>query len=121
VRAEVADMLLRAGYLEGTDAEDEVLFDALTATPVSIDPCVLVSGHETIFEGAQIEGALSRRCRDAQGRDRKDLLGVDANHKALAKEASGKGARRAKGDPRQASQERGDAPRVAAQAPPGQP
>jgi uncharacterized Ntn-hydrolase superfamily protein len=31
VRAEVADALLRAGYLEGTDAEDEVLFDALSA------------------------------------------------------------------------------------------
>ena len=31
VSAEVADVLLRAGYLEGTDAEDEVLFDALSA------------------------------------------------------------------------------------------
>jgi uncharacterized Ntn-hydrolase superfamily protein len=31
VRAEVADALLRAGYLEGMDAEDEVLFDALSA------------------------------------------------------------------------------------------
>jgi hypothetical protein len=29
--AEVADVLLRAGYPEGTDAEDEVLFAALSA------------------------------------------------------------------------------------------
>jgi D-alanyl-D-alanine carboxypeptidase (penicillin-binding protein 5/6) len=34
-----------------------------TATPVSIDPYVLASRHETIFEGSQIEGALSRRRR----------------------------------------------------------
>jgi hypothetical protein len=56
---------------------------ALTAAPVSIDPCVLVSGHEAIFEGSEIEGALSRRRRQTQGGGRKDLLGVDAHHKAL--------------------------------------
>ncbi len=60
----------------------------LTAVPVSIDPCVLVSGNETIFEGPEIEGARRCRCWQAQGGDRKDLLGVDAHHKALAKEAS---------------------------------
>ena len=59
----------------------------VTAARVSIDPCVLVCGHETIFEGSQIEGALSRRLGQAQGRGRQDLLGVDAHHKALAQEA----------------------------------
>src|SRR5215216_7122743 len=49
---------------------------------------VVASRHETIFEGSQVEGALSRRRRQAQGRGREDLLGVDAHHKALAKEAS---------------------------------
>ncbi len=52
------------------DAKDKVRYvyrktkaeakKALTAAPVSIDPCVLVSGYEAIFEGSQIEGALSR-------------------------------------------------------------
>ena len=31
VRAEVADALLRAGYLEGPDVGDDDLFDALSA------------------------------------------------------------------------------------------
>jgi hypothetical protein len=52
---------------------------------------VLVFGHETIFEGPQIEGAGRRRCRDALREGRKDLLCFDAYHKALAKEASGNG------------------------------
>jgi transposase len=47
---------------------------------------VLASGHETIFEGSEIEGALGRRRRYTQGAGREDLLGVDAHHKALAKE-----------------------------------
>lgn len=89
----------------------------LTAAPVSIDPCVLASRHETIFEGSQIEGALSRRRWQSQGRGRKDLLGVDAHHKALAKEASGERGCGARAYPRQAFQERSDAQRVAAQAP----
>jgi hypothetical protein len=46
---------------------------------------VLVSRHEAIFEGSEIEGALSRGRRQTQGGGCKDLLGVDANHKALAK------------------------------------
>ena len=79
----------------------------LTAAPVSIDPYVVASRHETVFEGSQVEGALGRRCRDAQGGGRKHLLGVDAHHKALAKEASGEWGRGAESDPRQASQERG--------------
>ena len=58
----------------------------LTAVPVNIDPCVLASGHETVFEGSQIQGALGRRCRYTQGAGRQDLLGVDAHHKTLAKE-----------------------------------
>ena len=59
----------------------------LTAAPVSIDPYVLASRHETVFEGSQVKGARRRRCQDAQGGGREDLLGVDAHHKALAKEA----------------------------------
>ena len=35
----------------------------LPAAPVSIDPYVVGSQYETIFEGSQIEGALSRRRR----------------------------------------------------------
>ena len=58
-----------------------------TAAPVSIDPYVVASRHETIFEGSQVEGALSRRRRQTQRGGRQDLLGVDAHHKALAKEA----------------------------------
>ena len=92
---------------------------ALTAAPVSMDPYVLVSGHETVFEGPEIEGTGRRRCRNAQGGGRKDFLGVDAHHKALAQEASGNGGRPAKSDPWQACQERGDAQRVAARAPGG--
>jgi transposase len=42
---------------------------------------VLASGHETVFEGSEIEGALGRRGRYAQDRGREDLLGVDAHHK----------------------------------------
>src|SRR5215216_246748 len=61
--------------------------EVCTAAPVSIDPNVLASGHETVFEGPQIEGTGRRRCRNAQGEGRKDLLGVDARHKALAQEA----------------------------------
>src|SRR5215204_1525707 len=77
---------------------------------------VVASRHETIFEGSQVEGALSRRRRQAQGRGREDLLGVDAHHKALAKEASRDRGCRARAHPRQALQERSDAPRVAARA-----
>src|SRR5215203_4069120 len=58
-----------------------------TATPVSIDPCVVASFHETVFEGSEVEGALGRRCRYTKGRGRKHLLGVDARHKALAQKA----------------------------------
>src|SRR5215203_7030386 len=88
-----------------------------TAAPVSIDPYVLVSWHETIFEGPQIEGALSRRRWQTQRAGRKDLLGIEAHHKALAQEASRDGGRGARTYPRQASQERGNAQRVAAKAP----
>src|SRR5215211_91180 len=49
---------------------------------------MLVSRHEAIFEGSEIEGARCRRRRYTQGRGRKDLLGVGAHHKALAKETS---------------------------------
>jgi hypothetical protein len=56
-----------------------------SAAPVSIDPCVLASRHETIFEGSQIEGALSGRLRQTQGGGSQDLLGVDAHHKAWLK------------------------------------
>ena len=49
---------------------------------------MLASGHEAIFEGPEIEGALSRRRRYTKGRGREDLLCFDAHHKALAKEAS---------------------------------
>ena len=45
--------------------------------------CVLVSRHEAIFEGSEIEGALSSRRRYTQGAGSKDLLGVGAHHKAL--------------------------------------
>ena len=44
---------------------------------------MLASGHETVFEGSQVEGAISSRRRYTQGRSREDLLGVDAHHKAL--------------------------------------
>jgi hypothetical protein len=58
-----------------------------TAAPLSIDPYELASGHETIFNRSEIEDARCRRRWQAQGRGRKHLLGVDANHKALAQEA----------------------------------
>ena len=74
----------------------------LTAAPVSIDPYVVAFGHETIFEGSQIEGALSRRLRQTQGAGRKDLLGFDALHKALAKKTSRDRGCRARADSRQA-------------------
>src|SRR5215210_136917 len=73
-----------------------------TAAPVSIDPYVVAFGHETIFEGSQIEGALSRRLRQTQGAARKDLLGFDALHKALAKKTSRDRGCRARADSRQA-------------------
>src|SRR5215211_1760822 len=92
----------------------------LTAAPVSIDPYVLASRHETIFEGSQIEGALSRRRWQTQRAGRKDLLSFDAHHKALAKETSGDRGCAARTDSRQASKERGDAQRVAAHPPSGQ-
>jgi transposase len=76
--------------------------------------CVLVSGHEAIFEGSEIEGALSRRRRHTHGAGRKDLLGIGAHHKTLAKEASGDGGCRAESDPWQAPKERSDTQRVAA-------
>ena len=41
--------------------------ELLTAAPVSIDPCVVASFHETVFEGSEVEGALSRRCRYTKG------------------------------------------------------
>src|SRR5215213_634361 len=91
-----------------------------TAVPVSIDPCVLASGHDTIFEGSEIEGTLSPRLGQTQAAGREDLLGVDANHKAPAKEASGDGGCGARTDPRQAFPERGNASKLAAQAPSGQ-
>ena len=49
---------------------------------------MLASKDEAIFEGSEIEGALSRRCRKTQGGARKDLLGVYAHHKTLAKKTS---------------------------------
>src|SRR5215216_5147579 len=81
----------------------------VTAAPVSIDPYVVASRHETVFEGSQVKGARRRRCRDAQGGGREDLLCVDAHHKALDKEASRDRGRGARADPRQALQERSDA------------
>ena len=42
---------------------------------------MLASGYEAIFEGSEIEGALSRRRRYTQGGGRKDLLRFDAHHK----------------------------------------
>src|SRR5215218_7160621 len=93
----------RAGRNEGSDK------CSLTAAPVSIDPYVVASRHETVFEGSQVKGARRRRCRDAQGGGREDLLCVDAHHKALDKEASRDRGRGARADPRQALQERSDA------------
>ncbi len=76
---------------------------------------VLVSRHEAVFEGSQIEGAGRRRRRYTQGAGRQDLLlGVDAHHKALAEETSGDRGCGAKGDPRQTFQEGSDAPKLAA-------
>ena len=92
----------------------------LTAAPVSIDPCVVAFGHETVFEGSEIEGACRRRLRQTQAGGRQDLLGVDANHKALAQEEEGQRGRGARTDPRQARKERGDAQGVVAEAPGGQ-
>src|SRR5215204_4329414 len=93
----------RSGRNEGSDK------CSLTAAPVSIDPYVVASRHETVFEGSQVKGARRRRCRDAQGGGREDLLCVDAHHKALDKEASRDRGRGARADPRQALQERSDA------------
>src|ERR687889_2692860 len=88
----------------------------LTAAPVSIDPYVLASRHETIFEGSQIEGALSRRLRQTQGGGRKDLLCFYAHHKALAQETSRDWRCQAQADPWQTLQERCNASRVASTA-----
>jgi transposase len=41
---------------------------------------MLVSRHEAIFEGSEIEGALSRGRRYTQGAGRKDLLGIGAHY-----------------------------------------
>jgi hypothetical protein len=49
---------------------------------------MLTSGHETVFERSEIEGAGRRRPRGVQGGGREDLLGIGAHHKALANEAS---------------------------------
>src|SRR5215203_2600627 len=92
---------------------------AVTAVPVSIDPCVLACGNETIFEGSEIEGALSRRLRHTQGGGSEDLLGVGAYHKALVKETSRDWRCAAKSDPWQALQEGHSAQRVAAPPPGG--
>ena len=46
---------------------------------------MLVSGHEAIFEGSEIEGALSRRLGQTQGSGHKDLLGIDATIKRWLK------------------------------------
>jgi hypothetical protein len=67
---------------------ESLLRHPLTAAPVSIDPYVLASGHETVFEGSEVEGALGRRCWQAQGGARQDLLRVDAHHKTLAKKTN---------------------------------
>src|SRR3712207_628518 len=80
---------------------------------------MLTSRHEAIFEGSEIEGALSRRRRYTQGGGRKDLLGIGAYHKALAKEASRDRRCGAQADPRQTPQEEHCAQRVAAKAPGG--
>src|SRR3712207_2566556 len=80
---------------------------------------MLVSGNETIFEGSAIEGARRRRRRYTQGGGRKDLLGIGAHHKTLAKEASGDRRCGTQADPRQEPQEGHSAPRVAAKAPGG--
>ena len=66
---------------------------------------MVASRHEAIFEGPEIESALSRRRRYAQGRGRKDLLCFDAYHKALAKKTSRDGGCTVKSDPWQALQE----------------
>ena len=75
---------------------------------------MLVSRHEAIFEGPEIEGARRRRRRYTQGAGRKDLLGVDAHHQALAKKTSGDRGCAAQADPWQTLQEGSDAPRVSA-------
>ena len=49
------------------DEPTSALDPELTAAPVSIDPCVVASFHETVFEGSEVEGALSRRCRYTKG------------------------------------------------------
>src|SRR4051812_41582948 len=81
---------------------------------------MVASRHETIFEGSEIEGARRRRRRQTQGGGRKDLLGIDAHHKALAKKTSRERGCAAQADPWQAFQERGTASKLAAKAPGGQ-
>src|SRR5215210_7181636 len=78
---------VRNGYGLVLSGKITTLCSLLTAAPVSIDPCVVASFHETVFEGSEVEGALSRRCRYTKGTGRKHLLGVDAHHKALAQKA----------------------------------
>jgi hypothetical protein len=76
---------------------------------------MVASRHETIFEGSEIEGARRRRRRrQTQGGGRKDLLGIDAHHKALAKKTSRDRGCAAQADPWQAFQERGTASKLAA-------
>ncbi len=87
----------------------EVAKPTPTAAPVSIDPCVVASWHETVFEGPEIEGASRRGRRKPQGGGREDLLGVDAHHKTLAKETKRDRECRARAYPWQARKERSDA------------
>ena len=63
---------------------------------------MLVSRHETIFEGSEIEDALGRRHRYTQGGGRKDFLRFDAHHEALAKKTSREWGCGTQADPRQA-------------------
>src|SRR4051812_35680200 len=60
---------------------------------------MLASRNEAVFEGPEIEGARRCRRRYTQGGGRKDLLGFDAHHKALAEETSGDRRCAAQADP----------------------
>jgi hypothetical protein len=98
-------LVMNVGDEAIVSVQNPVRLNEYTAVPVSIDPCVLASGNETIFEGSEIEGSLSRRRRHTQPGGSDDLLSVGAYHKTLVKETSGDRRCAAKSDPWQALQE----------------
>jgi hypothetical protein len=83
---------------------------------VSIHP-VLACGHETLLEGPEEQGARRGGPRNEQGGGGEDLLGLGADHQALARAPPRDRRGRCHAHPRPSPREGGGARRVAARAP----